>query len=139
MKTFVTSMIVLLVLLVGIGIYSIYIDGVMQKIEKCVENISESAYKKEWSICKERIKELLEVWRKNEPVLAMFNDHEDVDNIEIAIGKLKENVLHENYENTFHALTETKILLERIKKNETFTLENVLKATHFGVVGHNML
>jgi len=139
LKTFITSMIVLAMLLLGISIYSNYLNNTIQSIEKCVEAINKTACQNEWQKCEEEVKELVGVWDTNESVLAMFNDHEDVDNIKLAIGELKESVLHKNYENTFQALTETKILLDRIRKNETFTLENILKVARFDVVSHNML
>lgn len=139
MKTFITSLVVLAVLLIGINIYSFYLEDTVKNIEECIKDVSETAYKKEWEPCKEKIEELVEVWSKKEPILAMFNDHEDVDNIKMSIGELKESVLHKNYEHTFKSLENVKIMLERIRKNETLTLENILGLAHFGVLCHNML
>ena len=56
----------------------------------------------------------------------MFNDHEDVDNLKLSINELNKDVLFKDKKHILKTLTETKILLERLKKNETLTLENVL-------------
>ena len=139
MKTFIISLVVLGVLLIGINIYSFYLEDAVGEIEKCFVDISDMVYEKEWEKCIKKTEKLLDVWRKNEPILAMFNDHEDVDNIKLSIGELKESVLHKNYEETFKTLAEAKILLERIRKNETLSLENILGLAHFSTRCHNML
>lgn len=139
MKTFITSLVVLVALLIGINIYSFYLENTVKDIEDCIEEVSETALKREWEVCKEKAEKLVKVWSKNEPILAMFNDHEDVDNIKLSIGELKESVLHENYEHTFKTLAEAKILLDRIRKNETLSLENILGLAHFRVLCHIML
>lgn len=139
MKTFIASLVVLSLLMVGISIYSKYLDDTMSDIDKCIEEVSVYTDKRNWSQCKEKIYKLSDIWKENEPILAMFNDHEDIDKIKLAIGELKENVLQENYEHTSKSLEETKILLERIKKNETLSLENILKVSHFKIISHIVL
>ena len=131
MKTFIASLIVLSLLLIGINIYTYYLESTINEISEQVKIVSEAAYKKDWEYCKENVKKLVNIWSKKEPVLAMFNDQEDVYNIKLSISKLKESILHENYEETFKCLGETIILLDRIKKNSTFTLENILSLAQF--------
>ncbi len=139
MKTFIISITVLLILLTGISIYSCYLGGTVKDIDKSIAQVSEFAYKRDWENCKKSTEKLVDIFDKNEAILAMFNDHEDVDNIKLSIAELKESVLHENFEHTFKALEETKILLERIEKNENLTLENILGLAHIGTHCHNML
>ena len=139
MKTFIASLVVLALLLIGINVYTRYLEDTIDDISEQVKIVGESAYKKEWEYCKDSAKTLVNIWSKKEPVLAMFNDHEDVDNIKLSISKLKESVLHENYEETFKCLGETNILLDRIKKNSTLTLENILSLAQFGTLCHIML
>lgn len=139
MKTFIISLIVLIILMVGINIYSSYLNNTISDIQEGIDSISSLTYEKEWEKCKEKVETLFDIWDKTEPVLAMFNDHEDVDNIKLSLTELKESVLHENYEHSFNALEETKILLERLSKNENLSLENILGLAHFGIQCHNML
>lgn len=139
MRTFIASLVVLTMLMVSIGVYSKYLDRTMNNIEKCMGDVSDCVYKQKWSEGKSEIQRLSDIWKENEPILAMFNDHEDVDKIKLAIGELKENVLQEDYEHTIKSLKETAILLERIKKNETLSLENILKVSHFNANSHIVL
>ncbi len=139
MKTFIISLVVLVILMVGINIYSYYLESALSDIEENLNIVTDLAYVKEWDECKNEMQNLVDIWGKNEPILAMFNDHEDVDKVKLSIGELKESINHKNYEHTFKALEETKLLLDRIKKNETLTLENILGLAHFGVLCHNML
>ncbi len=139
MKTFIISLIVLAILMVGINIYSFYLEDTMNDIQESIDSISLLAYEKEWERCNNKVESLFGIWNKTEPVLAMFNDHEDVDNIKLSLTELKESVLHENYEHTFKAIEETKILLERLSKNENLWIENILGLAHFGIQCHNML
>ncbi len=139
MKTFIASLVVLALLLIGINIYTHYLESTINDISEQVKIVGETAYKKDWEYCKDNVKKLVNIWSKKEPVLAMFNDHEDVDNIKLSISKLKESVLHENYEETFKCLGEANILLDRIRKNSTLTLENILSLAQFGTLCHIML
>lgn len=139
MKTFIASLVVLALLLIGINVYTYYLESTINDISEQVKIVSEAAYKKDWEYCKDNVKRLVDIWSEKEPVLAMFNDHEDVDNIKLSISKLKESILHENYEETFKCLGETNILLGRIKKNGTLTLENILSLAQFGALCHIML
>lgn len=139
MKTFVISLVVLVILMIGINIYSSYLENTLNDIEESLNSVAELAYAKKWDGCKKETEKLVSIWSKNEPTLAMFNDHEDVDNVKLSIGELKESVFHENYEHTFKSLEVTKILLDRIKKNETLSLENILGLAHFRLLCHNML
>ena len=139
MRTFIISLVVLSFLMAGISIYSKYLDDAMNDIDECLKQISSYTNTNNWDTCKEKVYDLADIWNKNEPILAMFNDHEDVDKVKLAIGELKENVLLEEYAHTTKSLKETKILLERIKKNETLSLENILKVSHYDSNCHNML
>lgn len=139
MKTFIISMVVLAILLTGISIYSYYLKGAVNDIYESIAQVSELTYNKDWENCKKSTEKLVNIFDKNEAILAMFNDHEDIDNLKLSIAELKESVLHENYEHTFKSLEETKILIERIEKNENLTLENILGLAHIGTHCHNML
>ncbi len=126
MKTFIISMVVLFMTIAGILFYSFYLYGTVSEFEAKIEKISENAYNTDWNRCKKEIDILLSDWEKDEAILSMFNDHEDVDKLELAIRDLKESVSFKNREHTFKSISQIKALLERLRKNETLTLENIL-------------
>ena len=126
MKTFISSLVVFACIIIGVSIYATYLNNVAEELEKSLEILSKSAHDEDWVKCKKEIDDLSGKWSKNEAILAMFNDHEDVDNLKLSINELKKDVSFKDKKHIFKTLTETKILLERLKKNETLTLENVL-------------
>lgn len=139
MKTFIASLAVLGILIAGISVYSVYLENTTDDLLSNLDKVSECSYKEQWEECRHQTDKLIEIWIKNQPVLSMFNDHEDIDEINLSISALKESVKFEDTEHTFKSLEETKILIERIRKNETLSLENILRLSPDGLSCHNML
>ena len=104
-----------------------------------MDNLIEIAKEENWEECSKAVKKLITKWDKHESILAMFNDHEDVDGVKLALGELKESVSYKDSEHTLKALTEAKTLIKRLQKNETLTLENILALAPFSLSCHNML
>ena len=127
MKTFISSLIVFVSVVISVIIYATYLDNFAEDLNKILENLSEYTHNENWDKSEEEINDLLKKWSKNEAILAMFNDHEDVDNLKLSIYELKKDVFFKDKKHISKTLSETKILLERLKKNETLTLENVLR------------
>ena len=127
MKTFISSLVVFACIIIGVSIYATYLNNIAEDLEKTLDNLAEYTHDENWDESNKEIDKLLKKWSKNESVLAMFNDHEDVDNLKLSINELKKDVSFKDKKHISKTLTETKILLERLKKNETLTLENVLR------------
>ena len=62
----------------------------------------------------------------------MFTDHEDIDKIKLSIGDLNESILEKDKKEALLSLCQVRILLERLKKNESISLENILKLSPVG-------
>ena len=132
-------MLVFALLLSGIFAYSEYLDQTTSKLSNKLSLLSETIEKDEWEMSLREISDLAKCWKKNEPILAMFNDHEDVDHIKISISELKIYIEKQNQEEALKTLAEATIYLERIRKNENLSLENVLSLTPVGLSCHIML
>lgn len=139
MKTFIISLVVLAILITGVCVYSVYLDKTMSDLQENLECLLDCINKEQWDKCENEINCLSKNWEKNEPILAMFNDHEDIDNINLSVSDLKESIACKDTEHTLKSLKETKILLERIRKNETLSLENILGLAPVGLSCHIML
>ena len=126
MKTFISSLFVFVCIVISVIIYATYLGNVAEDLDKMLENLSAYTHNENWEMCEKEIDNILKEWSKNEATLAMFNDHEDVDNLKLSIHELKKDITFKDKKHISKTLTETKILLERLKKNETLTLENVL-------------
>ncbi len=138
MKTFVIALLVLAILLTGIFIYSGYIEKIDHNLTKIINNIEEYISDENWDMSEKELKKLIDTWKKDEKMLAMFNDHEDLDKIRLAIGELSESIHHKDDEHSHKAIEDIKVLLERLVKNESFDLENILKLSQSGRLCHIM-
>ena len=139
MKTFLISLLALFCLIGGILTYSAYLTRTEKGIVKEISEISDCVYNQKWKDAENKTRKLIENWEKTEKILSMFNDHGDLDEITLAISDMKESVSNQDEEHSYKAIAEIKILLERLKKNEEFSIENVLALSHCSLSCHNML
>lgn len=126
MKTFISSLVVFVCIVIGVIIYATYLNSIAEDLDKMLDNLSRYTHEENWEMSEIETEKIFKKWSRNEAILAMFNDHEDVDNLKLSINELKKDVSFKDKKHISKTLTETKILLERLKKNETLTLENVL-------------
>ena len=126
MKTFIVALLVLVILITGILTYCSYLRSVEDDLMMIIENISLEIHRNDWEKSKKNYELLDKKWDSSEKILAMFNDHGELDEIKLVIGDLKESISCENFEHTLKSITEIEILLERLRKNESLTLENIL-------------
>ena len=138
MKTFIVALLVLAILLTGIFIYSGYIEKIDHNLTKTINNIEEYVSDENWNMSEKELKKLIDAWKKDEKVLAMFNDHEDLDKIKLAIAELTECIHFKDDEHSQKAIEDFKVLLERLVKNESFDLENILKLSQSERLCHIM-
>ena len=139
MKTFISSLVVFACIVISVIIYATYLNSIAEDLEKMLKNLSQYTHEEDWEKSEKETEKILKKWSKNEAILAMFNDHEDVDNLKLSIYELKKDVTFKDKKHISKTLTETKILLERLKKNETLTLENVLGFAPKNKKYHSML
>jgi len=138
-KTFITALLVLAVLVIGVGTYSVYLKNTTLELSEALEGILDSLEIEDWKECEEKNRALLEKWQKSEATLAMFTDHEDIDKVKLSFGDLNESILEKDKTQALISLSQARILLERLKKNESISLENILKFSPVSSYWHSML
>ncbi len=138
MKTFIIALVVLGILLTGVFMYSDYIKKVDSSLRNVIENIEKNTEKEEWNSAQKELKILNDIWKKDEKILAMFNDHEDLDKIKLEISELSEGIDYKNKEHSQKAIANIRVHLERLVKNESMSFENVLKMSQLIISCHIM-
>ncbi len=128
MKTFIVAMLVLIILVGSVFSISAYLTNVEIDLIEIAEEVSVFSKKGEWDVAFKRFEKLSDKWDKKENIFSVFYNHEDLDDINLAMGNLKESILHNDLEHTLKAVSEIKILLERLIKNESLSIENILLA-----------
>ncbi len=139
MKTFIIALLVLVILICGILTYCSYLKIIENDLMTIINSVKAEVYRNNWEKSYQYYEELEDKWSKNEGILAMFNDHGELDEIELVLGDLKESISHQDSEHTLKAIAETKTLLERLRKNESLSLENILGLSPNRLSCHIML
>ncbi len=139
MKTFIIALLVLVILISGMFLYSGYTKRVEQDFTKMIDEISDLVNKSQWEYAKEKINDLKDLWEKSEKKLAIFNDHGDLDEIRLVIGDLGESISFTDAEHSKKAIESIRVLFERLIKNESLSLENILELSHTCSFCHIML
>lgn len=138
MKTFIIALLVLGVMISGIVGYSFYMKNFEEKLLKNVDDISIKINEEDWESSHNEYKKMDRFWNKNKKILAMFNDHGDLDDIELEIVDLNESIVHKDKQHSLKAVDNIKVLLKRLAKNESFSIENILKMSHSYIFCHIM-
>ncbi len=139
MRTFLIAIGVLIIFSIVMVSYSVYLIGLEEEFLDLAEKISVKASESNWDDSKKITKEMTDKWNANKGILSVFNDHEDLDRVELALGDLQDNISYKNEEYTQKAISDIKILLKRLKNNESLSIENILGLSHFVLSCHNML
>ncbi len=127
MKTFFSAIIVLFIFLFGIRIYTDYLTNHVEEFMSYTEDITDAAKASKWTVCDQKINQLISAWQKCETVLSVFTDHKDLDDINRAINELKDSIEFQEQKDSVMYASVLHVLLERVLKNEQLSLENILK------------
>lgn len=138
MKTFIIALLVLGVMMSGIVAYSLYMKDFEDSLIKMTDNLSKKINEDDWDNSYKEYKKLSQIWEENKKVLAMFNDHGDLDEIELEIVDLNESIVDKDKQHSLKAVNNIKVLLKRLAKNESFSIENILKLSHNVIFCHIM-
>ena len=138
MKTFIVALLVLGIMISGIVGYSIYMKNFEEKLLNNIDEISVKLIEEDWENSYIEYEKMYHFWNKNEKILAMFNDHGDLDDIKLEIVDLNESIVHKDKEHSQKAVDNIKVLLKRLIKNESLSIENILKMSHIYTFCHIM-
>lgn len=126
MKRAVTC-VVLIVLVVGMGIASVFITSAKCKdIKSLAEGIGDAIKSKEPDLAKEKTKQLNERWTKDKRVLIIFLRRTKIDEISSQISRLNGWIEMDDDTDSVAALTTINDLSEDLAKEEIPTFLNIL-------------
>ncbi len=127
MKTFITAIIVTLILLSGIFGYIVYLNSAADAFLSLTNDVAEHAEQKEWEACQKKTEQLEKIWKEKKDILCAFTDHGDLDKMEQTIYEMKESVRYRDEEETVRYAAVLISIIERLRDNESITWENILK------------
>lgn len=127
MKTFIASILVMVLMLTGFGIYIYYLTNTTEELVALINTISDLAKDENWEDCNSKVDNLMELWNRHEKVLCSFTDHGDLDEVKRSMNELKESARYNDSQDTVMYSSVLLVLIDRLTENELPTLENILK------------
>ncbi len=97
-----------------------------RKYESAAEELRIMADKGEWKRAEETIEAYLQSWQETVPWLQVLINHEDIDDVTLALVRLQAAILAEDETACFEACAELKENALHIHHRDAFTLGNVL-------------
>lgn len=91
----------------------------IEKIEAGIEN-------NQWETARSHTMDLEETWDKKASWWPTVMDHQEIDNIEFAMAKVKEYIGIRNAALSWGQLSELKLMIKHIPEKEAVTIKNIL-------------
>ena len=122
-----TTLAVVLALIIGLGIWnnhSLHIST--EKMTGQIERVMEEIDTHRWGEARQQTTQLEKSWHDNAKWWPVFLDHQEIDNIEFSLAKVKKYVATRNAPLAQGQLSELHLMLKHIPEKEAVNLENVL-------------
>ena len=126
MRLFVTLLIVLM-LLIGLGTWNNKaLQDSTDKMTARIEQVMTDIDGQRWEQARQETDKLEKSWHENAKWWPVFLDHQEIDNIEFSLAKVKKYVDTRNAALAQGQLSELNLMLKHIPDKEAVTLENIL-------------
>jgi hypothetical protein len=126
LRALIISVISMLVLVAGWGIFVKYTDEHLHELRNMIdEEILVSVSQEEWETASSSFEDLSEKWHKQKKVYSFFIDTQAINNTDYSIAKAKSYIKAEDYALATGELACIKEQLGFMHLNELITLENI--------------
>lgn len=121
------SLAVILAALVGVGFWTIHsLQASTDELTRQIDRISIEIREDQWEAAVKQTESMEKTWGKNARWWPIFLDHQEMDNIEFSLAKVKEYVSSRNTALSMGQLSELRLMVEHIPRKEAVNLENIL-------------
>lgn len=103
-----------------------YIDGTARDMTGHINKSEQAAASNDWTTAQDEITQMFDKWQKTKSVWTLLVDHEEMDNIDTAVSRVKQALKTKDQVETRAGLAELKMFIEHIPEKEALTLENIL-------------
>lgn len=126
MKSFICSVLVLILVILGICYYEYSVGKYKAEIDSMIKSIEQSVYDENIDSARKDIDKLNDRWDKIKNVLMMFNDHKDLNEMSQTLRMLKAFSEFEEYDEMYSNLETFKLLFSQAVESSKPTLANIL-------------
>lgn len=126
MKLF-TSLLVILGLVIALGLWVNHsLENTAEALAQNVWQITEEVEADSWQKAEQHLNALEKEWNNVGRWWPVVLDHQEIDNIEFALAKLKEYVAEKNRVLSLGQLSELKLMILHLPEREAITIKNIL-------------
>ncbi|MDO0824487.1 DUF4363 family protein [Desulfosporosinus nitroreducens] len=126
MRTLLTIVIIVMLLLGGSFTSYRYIQTTTQTAGEHLELLEQSISIEKWEGAQKELSTVQQSWEKNNTWWSILLDHEEIDTIDISLSRLESLLARQDVTLSLAEVSTLKLLFENLHDKEKFTLKNVL-------------
>jgi len=117
---------VILSIIIGTGIWFNHsLQVTTGDLSQQIDKISVEIRQKDWEEATKQSRNLENIWEEKAKWWPIFLDHQEIDNIEFSLARVKEYVAGQDNALSLGQLSELKLMIEHIPRKEAVNLENI--------------
>jgi predicted ABC-type ATPase len=121
-----TTLAVILALVIGTGIWFNHsLKTSSDDLTRQIQLVSSTIRQQDWETAVKHSEKLEKLWEQKAKWWPVFLDHQEMDNIEFSLARVKEYVTSEDDALSLGQLSELKLMIEHIPRKEAVNLENI--------------
>lgn len=122
-----TTLAVILTLIIGLGAWNNHsLRESTDKLTGQIEQVMEEIDAQRWNEAQQKTAQLEKSWQVNARWWPVILDHQEIDNIEFSLAKVKKYVATRNASLAQGQLSELNLMLKHIPEKEAINLRNIL-------------
>jgi len=116
----------ILALVIGTGIWFNHsLQTSSDDLTRQIQLVSSTIRQQDWETAVKHSEKLEKLWKQKAKWWPVFLDHQEMDNIEFSLARVKEYVTSEDDALSLGQLSELKLMIEHIPRKEAVNLENI--------------
>lgn len=121
------ALLVIFIGVISLGFWSNHsLQTSTDELLRDVEHIVMELEKDHWKKAYDKTVTLENNWNKKANWWAILLNHQEIDNIEFSLAKVKEYIAHKNMALSRAQLSELRLMIRHIPENETINIKNIL-------------
>ncbi len=121
-----TTLAVILALVIGMGIWFNHsLQTSSGDLTRQIQLVSSTIRQEDWETAVKHSEKLEKLWKQKAKWWPVFLDHQEMDNIEFSLARVKEYVTSQDDALSLGQLSELKLMIEHIPRKEAVNLENI--------------
>ncbi|ABO50000.1 conserved hypothetical protein [Desulforamulus reducens MI-1] len=121
------SLTLVIALIIGLGVWVNYSLAVAaEDLTELIHQVTREVERENWQAANGKMKSLEKQWDETGVWWPVVMDHQEIDNIDFSLAKLKEYIATNDRSLSMGYLSELKLMILHLPENEAVNLKNIL-------------